>query len=78
MPLIEHLHADEAANIKMAVAANNERAILSIFNEAAWRRLAVIWNDVLIKFWILKTWRVRDLRWLWVRLFGEPPVDLMI
>jgi len=78
VPLIEHLHADEAANIKMAVATNNERAILRIFNEAAWRRLAVIWNDVLIKFWILKTWRVRDLRWLWVRLFGEPPADLMI
>jgi hypothetical protein len=76
--LINHLSRDEMTAIKLAVASDNGGAILGVLNEAIWRRLAVVWDEVIWSFWIFKKIKVRDLHFIWVKFFGPPPVDLAL
>jgi len=76
MPLLDHLHNDEMGRLEFALAANDRTAAAGIINEIIWRRLATIWDKKVASFWVFKTWRVRDLRWLWVLILGEPPAGL--
>lgn len=78
MPLIDHFDNAETYNIRHAAQRDDMGRVLEFVHEAIWRRLAAIWNHKIWSFWIFKTIRVRDLRFLWVRFFGEPPADLRI
>lgn len=71
--LIESLSLEERTQLADAIAVDDDGPIRDAINAAIWARLLRHWDQVIVRFWVLKTWRYRDLESVWVKLFGPRP-----
>lgn len=72
--LYDNLSDQDEAQLHFALTYGRPGAVRDALNGIFWKLIRGVWNDKIISLWIFKTWRVRDLRALFVKLFGEPPL----
>lgn len=76
--LLDNLHDAELAELQFALATGQRESVRDSINRIVWRGLALVWDRKIWSLWIFKTIRVKDLRVVWVALFGEPPEGLLL
>lgn len=71
--LLENLNEHERTALHAAAAQQSDGLVRDLINSMAWVRIRERWDEPVIRFWIFKTVRYRDLRVLWTDLFGPEP-----
>lgn len=77
MSAFNNLRESDYGELEFAVATRDREGIKVVLGRIFWRAIAPFWNDEIrrILFW---TFRVRDLRWLFEKLFGPAPTDILL
>ena len=73
--LVEQLAPEERRALH-AATMTDDGAVRDMINRIVWVRLLERWDQVVWKFWVLKTLRYRDLEGVWTLLFGSRPAVL--
>lgn len=76
--LLDNLHDQELAELQFALATGQRESVRDTINRIVWRGLALVWDQKIWSFWIIKTIRVSTLRPVWEKLFGPPPDGLLL
>lgn len=71
--LINSLSVAERLELSAAAESQDDGPVRDFINAIVWARLLQKWDQVVVRFWIFKTWRYRDLESVWVKLFGPRP-----